>query len=311
MKVLYVSSANQNSISPIIKNQGESLHKFGIDIDYYGIKGKGIVGYLSNIPKVRLYILKTEPDIIHAHYSLSSMVTGLTFSRKPLIVSLMGSDAKSGAFIRWCINWFSRLFWDAVIIKSESMISSLSIKEPIVIPNGVNLSLFKPLDNYGLKDRYSFSQNKKTILFLANPSRLEKNYKLAEQAFNLLDPSTTELQVRYSLPQEEIPLLINAADVVLLTSKWEGSPNLIKEAMACNCPIVATDVGDIRWLFGNVDGHYITSFNPNDVAEKLKYALIFVNEKSRTNGRERIIELGLDSESIAERIFKLYEKILD
>jgi glycosyltransferase involved in cell wall biosynthesis len=101
-----------------------------------------------------------------------------------------------------------------------------------------------------------------------------------------------------------------AADVLLSTSHWEGSPNAIKEAMACNLPVVSTDVGDVKWLFGDEPGYYLTSFNPHDVAYKIKESLSFSNEFGKTKGRERIVSLGLASETIAEKISCVYNKVL-
>ena len=77
------------------------------------------------------------------------------------------------------------------------------------------------------------------------------------------------------MPHKEIPVWYNAADVIILSSLWEGSPNVIKEAMACNRPIVTTDVGDIRWLLGNINGHYIASFTPEDFSKKIKQSINF------------------------------------
>ena len=105
-------------------------------------------------------------------------------------------------------------------------------------------------------------------------------------------------------------LYYNAADLLLLTSKHEGSPNIIKEAMACNCPVVSTDVGDVRWVIGNTKGCYITSSNPVGVAQKVMLALEFSEKNSRTKGRERIMELGLDSDTIAAKIIAVYKKVL-
>lgn len=104
---------------------------------------------------------------------------------------------------------------------------------------------------------------------------------------------------------------MNASDVLLFTSKWEGSVNVVKEAMACNCPAVSTDVGDVRWVTGNTDGCFISNFKPEDVADKITLALQFSKEKCRTNGRERIIELGLGSETIANRILVVYNNVIE
>ena len=92
----------------------------------------------------------------------------------------------------------------------------------------------------------------------------------------------------------------------MLTSLWEGSPNVIKEAMACNIPIVSTDVGDVREVIGNTEGCYITSFEPEYIAEKIELALQF---GKRTDGRENIKHL--ESSLIARKIIDLYKKIVD
>ena len=96
-----------------------------------------------------------------------------------------------------------------------------------------------------------------------------------------------------------------------MTSFSEGSPNVIKEAMACNCPIVSTDVGDVREVFGETEGCYISCPDSFKVAEEIKKALEFANTKRRTNGRQRIIDLGLDSESVAGRIVEVYKNVLN
>ena len=81
--------------------------------------------------------------------------------------------------------------------------------------------------------------------------------------------------------------------------------------MACNCPVVATEVGDVRWLFGNEPGHYICDFDPQDVSAKIEHALNFVKQNGRTNGRSRIVELGLDATSIAEKLKNIYAEVLE
>ncbi len=303
MKVLFVSSANRGSISPIVKAQGESLRRLGITVDYYGVRGKGAWGYLLNILPLRAHIRKTSPDMVHAHYSLCGIVAAMTFAANPLVVSLMGSDTKTGRVFRIGIRLFTGIFWHRVIIKSPFMQMKHCKEKCIIIPNGVDFDTFRPMQSHPLK-------NKKNILFLADPSRESKNINLARDAFNLLDTDKVELKVHYGVPQQDVPQILNEVNVVLLTSKWEGSPNVVKEAMACNCPVVATDVGDVAWLYGDEPGYFLTGFDPRDVAEKIKLALAFSEEKGKTRGRERIKTLGLDSETVARRIVSVYEGLL-
>ncbi len=102
---------------------------------------------------------------------------------------------------------------------------------------------------------------------------------------------------------------MNASDVILLSSLWEGSPNVIKEAMACNKPIVCTDVGDVRWLFGEEPGHFIAGSEVDNYANRLKDALGFSNTVGNTNGRARLLILGLDSRTVANRIENIYKEV--
>jgi glycosyltransferase involved in cell wall biosynthesis len=311
LKILFVCSGNSvNGIGAVVSNQAEALKQQGIDISFFSIKGKGWYAYLKHVLLLRKYLRKNIFDIIHAHYSLSAFTATLAGS-KPLVVSLMGSDARAGKITSSLIRFYNKKRWAKLIVKSDSMKEQLRLKDIDIIPNGVDFTFFKPIDDTTLKSKFGFSENKQTILFLADPAREAKNFPLAEQAFEILDTENTELQVRYNIPKEEIPQIINAADIILLTSLWEGSPNVIKESMACSKPIVATNVGDIAWLFGDEPGHFLSSFDPEDVAEKMKMALEFSKKHGRTNGRERIIELGLDAETVAQKIISVYQSVIE
>lgn len=148
--------------------------------------------------------------------------------------------------------------------------------------------------------------NQKIVLFLADPSRPEKNYQLARDAFELL-PQDKDIQLLpiFNLEYEDVPYYISAVDVILLTSHFEGSPNVIKEAMACNCPIVSTDVGDVKEIISETDGCFITSIEPRDICEKLLLALDFGRN---TNGRKNIKQFS--SATIAHGIIDVYNSVI-
>ena len=312
MKVLFVCSGNSdnNNISPIVKAQAESLVYAGNEIHFFCIKGKGLLGYIRNVIPLTKEIKKKSYNVLHAHYLLCGIVAALAvmFTKLKLIVSLMGSDVNRSFFWRNIAVTYTRLFWDATIVKSEEMKSNLGINIVEVIPNGVNLELFDEIDRYNCKDKLGLLKEKKYILFAANPEQRVKNFSLAKEACSQLTTHNSQLITLGKTPHEEIPLYINTCNVLILTSLWEGSPNIIKEAMACNCPIVSTDVGDVRWLLGNLEGHYIAKHEPEDFAKKIKLALEY---GKRTKGRDRIIELGLDSETVAKRIVEVYERVLE
>ncbi len=309
MKILFVSSGNSASgISPIVSNQGHSLVNAGCTVDFFLIKGKGVKGYLGNIKPLKKKIIEGHYDIVHAHYSLSAYVAGLA-GAKPLVVSLMGSDVKGGKSAKVFLKFFSRFFsWQALIVKSQDLQQNLGKLKPVyVLPNGVDTTQFIPVDRLQCCNKLGWDINHINILFAASPERQEKNFPLTSEAVNRLNASDIVLHVLGDVPHSELVYWYNAADVVLISSLWEGSPNVIKEAMACNRPIVATDVGDISWLSGNEPGHFISGFSPEEFTGKLNLAIEFSREHSHTNGRQRLLDLGLDSATVAGKIMGIYK----
>jgi glycosyltransferase involved in cell wall biosynthesis len=307
LKVLFIRSGN-HGIDPITQNQGESLISNGVFVFFYDILGHGIMGYFRNIVLLRKKIKECDPDILHAHYSISGILTSLCLSGKPIIVSLMGSDVMSAKIGSRLVIWiFSHFVWNLVIVKSEEMRRKLGNKVVHVIPNGVNLEMFSLYDKCLARKKIEWDENDIIILFGSDPSREEKNYSLFEAAFSIGKYDSRKVKIKHlvDVKRELVYLYLNAADVLVLTSKHEGSPNVIKEAMACNCPVVATDVGDVREIICDTEGCYISSFDPEDVNRKINAALAF---RKRTQGREKI--LHLDSKIIAMRITKLYNQVL-
>ncbi|MCF8378563.1 MAG: glycosyltransferase [Bacteroidales bacterium] len=311
MKVLIVCSGNKGKLSPFIQEQLVALQKAGADYNLFLIKKAGFGGYLSHLPSLNRSIKEYKPDIIHAHYGLSGLLAN--FQRKlPVVTTFHGSDINEKKLLK-----YSRLahhFSAASIFVSEKMKEKVKDKgNSFVIPCGVELSTFV-IDNKVQKhiseilEKGSFN-----ILFSSSFSNPVKNAKLAIDGCKLVEKikgvkmNLIELK-GYS--REEVNQLMNPVDLVLMTSYSEGSPQFIKEAMACNKPIVSTDVGDIRWLFGGSEGHFISSFEASNVAENIGKAIVYSNEKKTTHGRQRIIDLGLDSESIAKSIIAIYCKVL-
>lgn len=296
-------------MSVIVKNQGESLKDEGIEIDYFIVK-PGFAGYISSIPRIRTTFKKGKYDLAHAHYSLSGFVAALA-GCKPLVVSLMGSDVFQSWFNRILIRIFSFHLWDRVIVKTSQMKARLNIEKAFIIPNGVDLNIFRPIPKQNARKYLNYQESDPMILFISGLNRPEKNIELAKAAIKVLHNNNIELRHVYNVPHNEIPWHLNSADVLLLTSKWEGSVNVIKEAMACNCPIVSTNVGDVKWVLGDTEGCYIASYDPLDLAEKIKLALEFSKDKNRTEGRNRIYKLGLDSDTIAGKIIEVYKNVLN
>lgn len=321
MRVLFVNSANKKKrISPFIHSQGESLKNNGIKIDFFTLEQGGIKGYISASLKLRKLLKEEKYDIIHAHYALTGFISSFARRKEKLIVSLMGCDILGAYSSKGRLIWyghlivlpaklFSRYFWDLVILKSSNMILKLPAKTKYaVVPNGVDFDIFKPMDKSECRKKLGLSETKKYLIFPTDPGREEKNFPLTEKAVRLVKEKgfpDAELLIVYKLNYEELVTYYNASDVCLMTSRSEGSPNVIKECMACNLPIVSTNVGDVRETTEGTQGCYISSHNEKDFADKIIKALVF---NSRTDGRSRIQHLEINT--IAKKLIDLYNSQL-
>ncbi len=306
IKVLFVyrgyGEAGSNNV---IDFQRLSLTQADVQVDTFAVKGGGLKNYIGAIFQLRSYLKKSRTyGIIHAHYSFSGFIAGLA-TRKPVVCSLMGSDVlKSGTLFRLITSFFYTFVWKATIVKSAEM--QKLFPAALLIPNGVDFVNFRPVaKNEALKETGFLASDRNIIFVAEDPASVVKNLKLAKDAIELLADKKVKLQVISGKTFTALSFYFNAADVLLLTSLSEGSPNVIKEAMACNCPVVATDVGDVRKVIGDTAGCFITGFDAQDVAAKLKMALEF---NKRTNGRDAI--QSFDSRLVAEKIVATYKGLV-
>jgi teichuronic acid biosynthesis glycosyltransferase TuaC len=323
MKVLFLSSGNSvNGISSPVWNQGQSLKKKEITVEYFTIRGKGLRSYLRHIFRLSKYLKSNKFDIIHAHYGLCGIVALLASRKEKLVVSFMGDDILGtnlqdgdqkliGRFLVHLNIFLSKKFYNYSIVKSEQMFNIFGEHINLCIcPNGVNLTEFHPVEKSMAIQKTEYPSLAVNVIFVSDPTRPEKNYLLAREAISLLNDDSIILHTVMNVPNNLLRFHYSAADILIMTSFHEGSPNVIKEAMASNCPIVSTDVGDVREIFGATPGCYLSTFEQNDVAEKIHQALDFSRSFGRTEGRQRIIELGLDSETVAVKILDVYKKVL-
>jgi len=303
MKILIVCSEHSGKVSPFITEQANSIRSMGVDIDYFLVDRKGLFGYLRKRRDLLKKIKDFCPDIIHAHYGLSGLLANLQ-RKVPVVTTYHGSDVNNAAvfpFSRLCMM----LSVHNIFVSDKIRIKSGLKSKQSLIPCGVDIDLFKPIDKIMARKELQLDNNVRYVLFAGAFENKVKNADLALKAVaSLLNIKLLEFN-GYS--REQAVTLMNAVDCVLMTSYSEGSPQFIKEAMACNCPIVSVAVGDVPEVIKNMEGCYISTYEVEDVAEKLHQALL---TGKRTEGRKRIIELNLDSKSIGNRIVEVYEKVI-
>lgn len=351
MRILIVSrykTKYPSKQAPFVTEQGEAiaqeLRKSPIDdrcsseVEFYLLKGN----YMKQYFALRKKIKEWKPDIIHAHYGLTAIIAELQ-CKVPVVATF-----HNGETLRWYVNFITSLMSlraKHVIYVAQHIRDKVFIKPKkySIIPCGISLEDCFLMDKAEARKELGWDLEKKYILFGGAFYNLRKNYPLLREAVERLESSTLDAshldssnlewkQIEggemlgniacmemWKRTRRECMLMMNAADVFALPTKCEGSPQALKEAMACNCPIVATDVTDIKYMLGELPGHYVLENKkgtPSDwegdessvdeMAEELKKALAF---KGRTKGRERLVEISYTNEQIARKIIRIYERV--
>ena len=339
MKILIISrykSFYADHQLPFVTEQGEAianeLRKFEnrerrvkIDelstVEFFLMEGDYWQQYKSLRQKIKEY----RPDIIHAHYGLTAIVAELQ-KNVPVVTTF-----HNGETLRPIVNFASSLMSlraNYVIYVAQHIreLSYFKAKNCSIIPCGVPKEQMIITPKEEARKQLGWSEDKKYILFGGAFDDERKNYALLRDAVErirglaisgLEDIECVEM---YKLSRAECVLRMNACNLFALPSHSEGSPQALKEAMAVNCPCLATDIADVRELFGDEPGHWILR-NPrktherwdgdenslDDMVELLKEALMF---KGRTNGRKQIEKLGLFNDQVAKKIVEIYRSIL-
>lgn len=331
MKVLIVSRYKEKYPSrqaPFVTEQGEAIRALGCEVEFYLLKGNYAKQYFA----LRKKIKEWKPDIIHAHYGLTACVAELQ-RRVPVITTFHNGETHT-----WYVNLISSLcslLAKYVIYVAPHVRQKLYFKAKnySIIPCGITLDDCFLMDKAEARKELGWDIEKNYVLFGGAFHDLRKNYPLLRKAVEMMS-NMSEWETIYGGEQlgeivcmemwkrtrRECMLMMNAADVFALPTKNEGSPQALKEAMACNCPIVATDVSDIKYMLGDMPGHYILENKQGTQADwkgdghsvvelegLLKSALSF---EKRTSGRERLVEIAYTNEAVAKRIVNIYNEIL-
>ena len=305
MKILIVASFNKGRFSPFIVEQAEALKKAGCEIDYFGLRGKGFLGYLKNLPSLKRKIKVFRPDVIHAHYGLSGLLANLQ-RRVPVVVTYHGSDINDKKALPFSKMAMRMAAWN-VFVSQKTMEIAQPNRKFTLLPCGIDLSETQLTEKSKARRKVELNDDKKYVLFAGAFDNFVKNAPLAKEAVARIKDDKVELLELKGYSREEVTLLMCAADAFLMTSFTEGSPQVIKEAMSCGCPIVSVDVGDVKERTENVDGCNVAKTrDAQELAGLLAKAMAF---GGKTTGRERIIVDGLDNSQVASELLKIYEKI--
>ena len=338
MKILIVASDKGKHFAPFIEEQVAALQEMDVRVVRYAVTRKGILGYLRELPALKRIIRAEQPDVVHAHFGLCGLLANLQ-RRVPVVTTYHGSDINVPKILRFS-KIAMRLSAHNIFVSARSAYIALGLctnpsndlkdgatGKHTLLPCGVNLPQpWSELQTQWVEQltlnqwvQGKLNAGVKHVLFAGAFDNAVKDPELAKSVIAFCNSSIANSQLPIANSQIELIELkgynraqVNAlmynCDALLMTSKTEGSPQVIKEAMACGCPIVSVDVGDVAERVSGVEGCYVVrTREPKDIAAALQQALAF---GGRTNGRERILEMGLSNDQVAQRLIAIYQSLV-
>lgn len=298
-----------------VQEQVDSLRKAGIDVEVMCFTGgHSFRNYIRAGIALRKRLRSERFDLIHAHYGLVALPALMQLSC-PVVVTYHGSDLIGEIGPKGGYTFAGRL--KVILCKAlgyrvtQRIIVAELLRTKLwpstLIPMGVDMELFRPRPRDQVRKQLDLDPMRKYIVFVANPGNRRKRFDLAKAAVELVaaDHPDVELLPVFKATHDQVPLYMNASNVLILTSDHEASPCVIKEALASNLPIVTVDCGDVVERIAGVDGAFLCERDPNDIAAKLRAALAF---DGPTNGREMVAAISL--EATARQTIAVFESAM-
>ena len=306
MRILVVASFNKGIFAPFIVEQTEALKRQGCEVGYFGLQGKGLKGYLQNLPQLKRTIEECKPDAVHAHYGLSGLFANLQ-RRVPVVTTYHGSDINDRKVLPFSKMAMRLSAWN-IFVSRKTMEMVHPEQKYTLLPCGIDLSKAQLTSRNEARQKMGLNLDKRYVLFAGAFDNAVKNAPLAKETVASLRDDQVELLELKGYSRDEVTSLMCAANALLMTSYNEGSPQVVKEAMASGCPVVSVDVGDVKERVEGVEGCYVAQTREaKELAEGLAKAIAF---EGKTRGRERIIADGLDNVRIADQLLEIYNSVI-
>lgn len=309
------------SMAPAAR-QFESLRRLGVQVDVIDLVGLPVLKYLTALPRVRK--AARDVKVVHAHFGycgwLACIATLFMRNRPAVVMSFMGDDLLGTPYnAQGDLEWFSKIMvrankwlankFAAVIVKSQEMANVIAPVACDVVPNGVNVETFQPVERTQARRMLGLDTEGYYSLFPGDPSNPRKGIDLAEPARQhaeaVLGKPFRQLTL-WDIEPDEVPLYMSACDVMTMTSQIEGSPNVVKEALACNTRVVGVDVGDVPQMLAGISGCELCDRDPIQIGD----AMARLATSPEGQGRTAVLERGLDLESVGGRVLRIYRTAL-
>lgn len=303
--------------APYLVRHVDFLRRAGVEVDVFAFSGeRRPMNYVRARRRLQRQLAQRTYDLVHAHFGQSALLPWP--KRLPLVVTFHGCDIQGvkrpdgamslgGAFLQRLGRLVARRA-DAVILVSERMRRFIpsSVAAP-VIPMGLDLEKLPRIAQAEARAQLGLAAAEKIVLFVGNPSDPVKRCDLARRAVDVLNETCpARLVVGWGVLPPQILVMMNACDVLVMTSQQEGSPLVIKEALACDLPVVSLDVGDVPVRIRGVEGCEVCADErPETIAAALERVL---RRGGRVRGREAVLDL--DERLLVPRVIDIYRSVL-
>ncbi len=329
MRILAVTNMYPTREHPaagtFVEQQVKGLKELGLEVEVLLVDrlGKGPMAYCGLKARVARVIAQARFDVIHAMYGgVMARAVAQLARQPPAVVSICGSDllGTPGPWpVAWLRSWLNSAASiraceraDGVVVKSKNLARALpetvDKAKVRVIPNGIDTALFRPMDRSACLRRLGWAGDAFHLLFPLSGHQVTKRLPLAVQSADLA--RALGLPVAFhalrGIPHSEVPVWLNASNVLLLTSFHEGSPNIVKEALACNTPVVSVDVGDVAERIGEIEGCHLVPPDAELIALKLQAVAA---RGKRVEGRAWVLQLSL--RNVAQQLKDFYSLLLE
>lgn len=286
----------------VLEDRGVECTVLGVPGEYDGDAGRTPLEYARYYPRILSRVRATDFDLVHANYGLTAPFA-LAQPLRPVVLTLWGTDLMGEHDWLRAVSRLGARRSDAVIAPSRAMARRLEADHEL-IPFGVDTDLFRPISQIRARERVGWETDRPIALF---PYDEDRSVKDVSRARRLVERTNTDLELRtvHGVDHDRIPDYMNASDVLLVTSKRESGPMVVKEAAACNLPVVSTEVGFVPETVGDVS-NCVVSDRDEDLIAGLE---TIAEERPRSDGREAID--GLSLESMGESIASLYRTVLE
>lgn len=326
LRIMITVDAERSKVGPVLPHtysmQIDYLRTVGNIIKAFGIDDRtSIMGIHRNLKELQAEIADFHPDILVAYYgSVVGVITRLASKKIPYVITIRGSDwlgtSNPGYYWRmrdflshmcslWSMNGAAQ-----IAVSGSNLVQSLPARlqrKAHNLPTGVDDKAFRLLPWGEARSKLGWSLDEKVILFNAGvgSGKEVKNMPLAILVIKYLQEQFYEVRMEAisTCNRNEVCLRMNASDCLLVTSLHEGSPSIVKEALACNLPIVSTPCGDVEEQTRGVKPGMICPYDARELAQAIAPILA---SRQRSNGREQLFKQGLDIESVTQRVLAVY-----